>query len=142
MIYVDTSVLVALHTNELLTPAVVRWYVGAIEGRIATSDWSVAEFASALVVKNRSGQIDARQKTAAWQNFEDQCAEELVLLQVDREAFHAAAATVRRPGGRLRAADALHLAVARLAAIEEVATLDQVMQREARALRLRVTAIV
>jgi predicted nucleic acid-binding protein len=39
----------------------------------------------------------------------------------------------------LRSGDALHLTIARWVGIEEVATLDRVMQAEARAPRMRVT---
>jgi predicted nucleic acid-binding protein len=141
MIYVDTSVLVALHTHERMTQRVVDWYQRTTDDGLATADWSVTEFASALAIKRRTGQLDTRQMNAVWRHFEEQCAADLRLLPVDRESFRIAAAAARRRGGALRAGDALHLAIARQAGIEEVATLDHVMQTEARALRMRVTPL-
>ena len=47
MLYVDTSVLVALCTNEAKTADVVKWYADCTE-ELASAAWCVTEFASAL----------------------------------------------------------------------------------------------
>jgi predicted nucleic acid-binding protein len=47
MLYVDTSVLVALCTNEAKTADVVKWYANCTE-ELASAAWCVTEFASAI----------------------------------------------------------------------------------------------
>ena len=56
MLYVDTSVLVALCTNEAKTAAVAKWY-GACTDELASAAWCVTEFASAMGIKQRTGQL-------------------------------------------------------------------------------------
>lgn len=64
MVYVDTSVLVALVVNEGASAAVAKWYAGT-RAELASAAWCVPEFASALGVKQRTGQLDAAQAPAA-----------------------------------------------------------------------------
>ena len=47
MLYVDTSVLVALCTHEEKTESVIRWYQGC-KSELASAVWCVTEFSSAL----------------------------------------------------------------------------------------------
>ena len=54
MFYVDTSVLVALCTNEAKTADVVKWYAACAD-ELASAARCVTEFASALGVKQRTG---------------------------------------------------------------------------------------
>ena len=60
MLYVDTSVLVALCTNEAKTIDVVRWYESCTE-KLASAAWCVTEFASAMGLKQRTGQLTQEQ---------------------------------------------------------------------------------
>lgn len=57
MLYVDTSVLVALHTQEARSTAASHWYAACAE-QLVSAAWCVSEFASALGIKQRTGQID------------------------------------------------------------------------------------
>lgn len=68
MVYVDTSVLVALIVPEPHSAAVARWY-GRTRSVLASAAWCVPEFASALGIKQRTAQIDAPQALLAWQRF-------------------------------------------------------------------------
>ena len=56
MIYVDTSVLVALYTRESSSAVVSSWYADCT-GELVSSAWCVSEFASALCIKQRTGQL-------------------------------------------------------------------------------------
>ena len=47
MVYVDSSVLVALHLNEPRSADVARWYA-ACSDELVSAMWCVTEFASAL----------------------------------------------------------------------------------------------
>jgi uncharacterized protein len=60
MIYVDTSVLVALCFNEPKSSDVRFWY-GERTEELVSGVWCVTEFASALGIKQRTGQISQLQ---------------------------------------------------------------------------------
>lgn len=65
MIYVDTSVLVALCTNEPKSEAISHWY-RLCRDELVSAVWCVTEFASALGIKQRSGQMTGIQAGSAW----------------------------------------------------------------------------
>jgi predicted nucleic acid-binding protein len=136
MVYVDTSVLVALCVNEPMSGAVARWYAASNE-ELASVAWCVTEFASALGLKQRSGQISPEQGAPAWLAFERLCAGDLQLLPVDPPTFHRAAALCHDAATGLRAGDALHLAAALEAKARSMATLDDVLARNAKRLKIR-----
>ena len=58
MIYVDTSALVPLFIREAKSEAVIAWLESSGE-RLAISEWSLVEFASATAIKVRTGQTAA-----------------------------------------------------------------------------------
>ena len=136
MVYVDTSVLVPLFLNEPHSAAVANWYTRE-KGALVAAAWCVPEFASALGIKQRTGAVDAQQAQAAWARFERMVAADLRLLPVAPANFHRAAELVLDPAGGLRAGDALHLACAEAAGARHMATLDQVLSRNAQRLKLK-----
>lgn len=140
MLYVDTSVLVALCTNEAMTVAVANWY-GKCTQELASAAWCVTEFASALGLKQRTGQLTQAQAQTAWVQFERICANDLQLLSVETSTFHVAAELSKDSKTGLRAGDALHLACAIQAKAQGVVTLDAVMAKNARLLKLNTVAI-
>jgi len=136
MIYVDTSVVVALLTREPTTAVVTAWFAGAADS-LVSADWCAAEFASAIAIKQRSGQLRPVHAKTAHAAFEELAAGGLRLLPVSREAFYRAADLSRPHRDGLRAGDALHLAVAMEAGAEALAGLDKMMNSGARRLGLR-----
>ena len=139
MIYVDTGALVALIVNEARSAAVAKWYA-ASRAELVSAAWCVPEFASALGIKQRTHQLDAEQALGAWERFGRLVAHDLKLLPVEPAVFHRAAVLVLDAGSALRAGDALHLACAEQAGAKGVATLDEVMARNARRLKLKPVA--
>jgi predicted nucleic acid-binding protein len=136
MIYVDTSALVALIVNEPHSAAVASWYARA-RGELVSAVWCVTEFASALGIKQRTGQIDKAQAESAWDRFGRLVANDLRLLPLDPTHFHRAAALTLDAGTSLRAGDALHLACADQAGAKSIATLDDVLGRNAQRLKIK-----
>lgn len=130
MVYVDTSALVALIVNETHSSAVAQWYASS-RAELVAAAWCVPEFASALGIKQRTGQLDATQASQAWERFERLVANDLKLLHVEPPDFHRAAVMVLDAGRALRAGDALHLACAERAGAKSMATLDEVLARSA-----------
>ena len=95
MVYVDTSVLVALIVPEPHSAAVARWY-GRTRSVLVSAAWCVPEFASALGIKQRSAQIDAAQALLAWQRFERLLANDLTLLPLATISISRATSLLRR----------------------------------------------
>lgn len=140
MVYLDTSVLVALCTHEAKSAAVSRWYAKC-SSELVSAAWCVTEFASALALKQRTGQLGAAQVQTAWRMFESLCANDLRLLPVAPETFYQAARLTLGASTGLRAGDALHLACAIHVKAKRIATLDAVLAKSAQALKLKPTVL-
>ena len=140
MVYVDTSVLVALFLNEPNSQAVTDWYAHEMS-ELAAAAWCVPEFASALGIKQRTGAIDTQQAQGAWERFERMVAADLKLLPVEPTNFHRAAGLVQDAASALRAGDALHLACAEAAGAKYMATLDDTLSRNAQRLKMKVVSL-
>jgi uncharacterized protein len=140
MLYVDTSVLVALCTHEAKTADVVKWYADCTE-ELASAAWCVTEFASAMGLKQRTGQMTQEQAQTAWMQFERVCANDLQLLPLEVTMFHRAAVLTLDASAGLRAGDALHLACAMQAKAQGMVTLDAVLAKNAKRLKVKPVAI-
>ena len=140
MIYVDTSVIVALIVIETGSAGVAAWYA-ATRSELVSAAWCVTEFASVLGLKQRTAQIDAAQARAAWGRFERLASNDLRLLSVEPVDFHRAAQWTMDAASGVRAGDALHLACAERAATKSIATLDVAMARHARRLKIKPMAL-
>jgi predicted nucleic acid-binding protein len=140
MLYVDTSVLVALCTNEAKTADVVKWYSNCTD-ELASAAWCVTEFASAMGLKQRTGQLTESQARSTWLQFERICANDLELLPVDAMTIHKAAMLTMDASAGLRAGDALHLACAMEAKAKGLVTLDVVLAKNAKRVKVKPVAI-
>ncbi len=133
--YVDTSVLIALYINEQHSDAVSHWYINSRD-KLISSMWCVTEFASALGIKQRTGQLNADEALLAWQRFQNLCQNDLSLLTPNTNNFQKAAELTLNTSSGLRAGDALHLAAALQAQPKRIATLDEVFARNAKLLKI------
>ena len=140
MIYCDTSLLVAALVPEPATGAVQIWLSQQAENELATSAWTLVEFSSAIALKARRGDFPADRKTDVLAKWQAMVAERLTLLPVPQPAFALGTSYCEMQASRLRAGDALHLAVASLGGYG-LATLDGVMAEAAVAVGVRVVAV-
>jgi len=140
MIYVDTSIFVSLLTREGKTHEVNRWYANCNQA-LATSEWCVTEFASALALKQRTGQLYQSSSDMAWEQFQTLCKRDLTLLPVASAHFYKAAVSVLNTSLGLRAGDALHLAVALEYKALGVVSLDAGLLKNAKQLKIRPISI-
>jgi predicted nucleic acid-binding protein len=138
MVYLDTSVAVALFIPEVKTASVKEW-LGHCSDPIVSADWIVTEFASALSLKERRGDITAQAARAVWPEFESFRGTGLRLVPVSRKAFEDAARMARDAAHSLRSGDSLHLAVALDIGASTLATADAVL--DANAMRHGLTTI-
>ena len=136
MVYVDTSVLVALCVQERMTAAVSSWYA-SVKDDLISGAWCVTEFASALGIKRRTGQMTEEQSAFAWQSFERICASDLQLTPIEPPVFHQAALLTLDASTGLRAGDALHLATALDCKARTIATLDTVLATHSKKKKIR-----
>jgi predicted nucleic acid-binding protein len=140
MVYVDTSVLVPLFLNEPHSVAAADWY-SREKSELVAAAWCIPEFASALGIKQRTGAIDAQQAQGAWTRFERMVAADLRLLPVEPAHFYRAAELVLDAASAMRAGDALHLACAEAVGAKQMATLDDVLARNAQRLKIKPVAL-
>jgi len=111
MLYLDTSLLVAALTNETETERMQRWLGQQAEDDLAISDWVVTEFSSALSIKLRAGHIEPAHRADALAMFARLTTDNFLVVPVARLQFRTAARFADQHGLRLRAGDALHIAV-------------------------------
>ncbi|MCZ2826664.1 MULTISPECIES: type II toxin-antitoxin system VapC family toxin [unclassified Modestobacter] len=111
MLYLDTSVLIALVTAEPRSAALRDW-AEAVDDVFVTSDWSLTEVASGLSIKQRTGALTERERAVVERALARFLAENVEVVGVHRVDYRTAARLSAQPTPPLRAADALHLAVA------------------------------
>jgi predicted nucleic acid-binding protein len=140
MVYVDNSVLVPLVLNEPHSLVAADWYAHE-KSELVAAAWCIPEFASALAMKQRAGAIDPKQAQGAWERFERMVAADLRLLPVEPASSHRAAELVLDAASALRAGDALHLACAEAAGAKHMATLDDVLSRDAQRIKIKLVAL-
>lgn len=137
MIYLDTSAAIPLFVSEPSSDAVDTWFESCDETLIA-SDWILTEFASALSLKVRRGEIEPKQAQGAWKNFESFSQSGLRLVPVSRQAFSHAARLIQNVSSGLRSGDSLHLAMALETGTAGIATADANLARNAQLMGLAV----
>lgn len=135
MIYVDTSVVVALLTREERSAEALEWLEQCREPLIS-SDSLITETHSALGIKQRHHGLSPQARQAAAEQFERLLRGGIELRSLDRGRFRQAAELLQNPGLGLRAGDALHLAVALHSRCSRLASFDGRMQQAATALGL------
>lgn len=136
MIYIDTSVFVALCTRESKSKAVETWYE-KVNGELVSSVWTFTEFASALAIKERTLQISSQHSRNAWKLFEKICSHDVELFPVKANAFYSAGLLTLDAKSNLRAGDALHLSAAREIKSKLIVTLDKVLAKNAEKAKIK-----
>jgi predicted nucleic acid-binding protein len=122
-VYCDTSLIIASMTREAHSPAVWQWLGTQSERRLYVSDWSDTEVSSALSLKVRTEQISAANRIQLMEAWRASIGTSYEQLGVSPENFTTAARFIERYELGLRAADALHLAIAQSHGLA-MATLD------------------
>ena len=111
MLYIDTCVLLAVLMPEVHS-AVAAAILEEASAPLAISAWSVTELHSALGLKVRTKALSQAQAETVLQSFERSLAPALLVLELEPQDFRNANACLRGWSTNLRAADALHLAIA------------------------------
>ena len=111
MLYLDTCVLLAVLTPEVHTQVATQALAQA-PSTPAISPWTTTELHSALGLKVRTGALNTSQADAVLEAYQHTLAPALLMLDIEERDFRHADACLRSWPAGLRAADALHLAIA------------------------------
>jgi predicted nucleic acid-binding protein len=136
--YCDTSFLAPLIREEATSSRIQRFMAGVPVGELAISRWTEVEFASLLAREVRAGALGADAAREADALFADMIEQSFIVLLPGAEDYALAGDFLRRHETGLRAADALHLAVAHNHRAEAIYTLDKTMLKAGRTLGLPV----
>ena len=109
--YADTCLLLSLHLRDPGTDAALTWLKDAGRDPIAVSHWSLTEFASALGIIVRRGELAPAAHAETMARFRSFVADRLILEPPEPSDFLRAADWLEVAGAGLRAGDALHLAI-------------------------------
>jgi hypothetical protein len=110
---VDTCLLVSLFHNDSGYPAAEAWLTQVKDRDLWISHWVLLEFASATALRQRRGELDTSRIEAFQEALEHFRNERLGMVEPRGDDFLLARAWVQKLSkSGLRAADALHLAVA------------------------------
>lgn len=131
MIYLDTSILVSAMTSEAATGSSQQRLAEIPLTDMAISQWTRTEFASALAIKLRTGQLTVEQRQRAQTLFDRLAVAIGSVWSIEDRHFQNAADLVARADLGLRAGDALHLAIA-IDHGAELLTLDERLAAAAR----------
>ncbi len=138
-VYLDTSVLVALFTDDHFSQRADALSRKLDEPPIA-SEFAAAEFAAVLARHMRMGELSAKQVREIYSDFDSFANADTIRVEMIGEDVRAADAIIRRLDLPLRAPDAIHIAIAqRLGA--ELATFDEKMTSCARVLGVSVVTV-
>lgn len=129
-IYLDTSLLVSAMTTEPRSAESTRWLADHEDAGLVISDWVIAEFSSAVAVKQRRGDVGAADGAEARAMFATLVASVFDVVPVTRPQFRSAARLAEAVDTGLRASGALHIAIALDLGLALV-TLDRGMARAA-----------
>ena len=140
MIYVDTSALVPVFIREPKSEAVIAWLESSGE-RLAISEWSLVEFASAAAIKVRTGRAAANLAKRATTRVREFAQKHCTVAVPGREEFRRAAELAGDDTLKLRAGDALHLAIAVGLSAQGILCLDDGMIESAKSLGMNVVTV-
>jgi hypothetical protein len=133
MIYVDTSAFVPMFIREPRSESVVAWLESSSE-RLAISEWTLVEFASAAAMKIRALQAEVALVTKATTRAHEFARNYCTVAIPGREEYRRAAEITGDHSLKLRAGDALHLAIASSLDVQAVLCFDEAMIESAKAL--------
>jgi uncharacterized protein len=137
MIFLDTSIVLPIFIDEPASNVVRAWFSTVPPEELAISEWTATEFASAVGITLRSRRINEEVARDAFERFRQLSDQSLQVLIPERMDFSLASRFLERFELGLRAGDALHLAIAFNHGAREVYSLDEILIKSGRALKIK-----
>jgi predicted nucleic acid-binding protein len=139
LLYFDTSFLVPLILPEATSEKIAAFVASLSPEAFAVSHWTMVEFSSLIAREVRMGRLDAGAATRADARFEAMVDASFTVLLPKVDDFGLARQYLGRSETGLRAGDALHLAVANNHDAAAIYSLDKVLLKAGKILRLPVS---
>jgi predicted nucleic acid-binding protein len=137
MLYLDTSVLIALFVREVASDDVASWFAALPMSEVTTSEWTRVEFASAVGLRVRTASLEREFAADIVGRFARLAERSVAMIVPEKEDFALSSMYLQRFDLGLRAGDALHLAIASRRGCERIYSLDQKLVRSAARLKIR-----
>jgi uncharacterized protein len=141
MIYIDTSVWIAMFCFEPKANAIQSWIIQQKPASICCSDWLHTELMSALSIKSRRGEISLAALTYLHQTINALRENGSLWATPIAADFQLASQLCASPTTKLRAGDALHLAIAKRLKCKQFFSLDEVLNENASDLGFELTRL-
>lgn len=125
MLYFDTSYLAPLILQEATSEKVEAFFVKLPTGQLYVSHWTRVEFASLIAREVRLGGLTERDALHAIGQFDELVAASFHVLAPSVSDYELAKGYVQNFATKLRAGDALHLAIASNNGAKMLYTLDE-----------------
>lgn len=139
--YLDTCLLMSLFHNDSGYAAAETWLMAAEEAELWISHWVLLEFASATALRCRRGDLSAGRVEVVQAALTLFCRERLGMLEPRGEDFSQARSWLEGDATLgLRAADALHLALAHRRRLTLISA-DQTLVCAAQAMGLKAALV-
>jgi len=139
VLYFDTTFLVPLILPEATSEKVEAFVATLSPEAFTVSHWTMVEFSSLIAREVRMGRLDAGAATRANARFEEVVDASFTVLLPSADDFGLARQYLGKAETGLRAGDALHLAVANNHRVTAIYSLDKVLLKAGKILRLPVS---
>ena len=137
MYYFDTSFLAPLILQETTSAKIEAKFAILEPGTLYVSQWTRVEFTSLIAREVRMGGLHENEANAALLQFDNLIGDSFKVLLPDTADYELARVFIRNFATKLRAGDALHLAIARNRNAEVFYTLDKALIQAAKLLKIK-----
>ncbi len=136
MLYFDTSFLAPLILQEATSENIEAFFAKLPAGQLYVSHWTRVEFASLISREVRMGGLVERDALLAIGQFDELVAESFQVLAPSVVDYEQAKGYIQHFATRLRAGDALHLAIASNNSAKKLYTLDEGLLNAAKLMKV------
>ncbi len=136
MLYFDTSFLAPLILQEATSEKIEAFFAKLPAGQLYVSHWTRVEFASLIAREVRMGGLVERDALLAIGQFDELMAESFQVLAPSVVDYEQAKGYIQHFATRLRAGDALHLAIASNNSAKTLYTLDEGLLNAAKLMKV------
>ncbi len=136
MLYFDTSFLAPLILEEVTSEPIEAFFAKLQPGLLHVSHWTRVEFASLIAREVRMGALAESDALRAIGQFDELVADSFQVLAPGVADFELAKRYIQHFASKLRAGDAMHLAIASNHQAKTLYTLDEGLLAAARMLKV------